>query len=209
MIPLNSLSSTTVKGQFTFPYNVVRTSLLEDYEMGGIALQDPSQGHQVQAWYARVDTATGNIYVRPVDSITETLIYNQSDVFEFAFAFDQNMRWLVICTLNTGETRLRWYNPTIPGYATVVFTGINSCRMTLDDSRELQIQQGSTDVILTYLRTADNKLCFRAQRERFLVEHELTTSASNQRITNFGMNRVLRMQWRLAARTFSERLPWL
>lgn len=209
MLPLESLSSIPVRASFTYPYDVVRASLLEDYELGGIALSDPSQGHQVQAWYARVDQATGNIYIRYLPGGPEILIYNQSDVFEFSFAFDQNMRWMTVCTLEDGETRLRWYDPTVPGYATLVLTGINSCRMVLDDTRELQIQSGTTDVILTYIRTADNKLCFRAQRDRFLEEYELADVGNNLRITNFGMGRRLRVQWRLAARTFAERLPWL
>lgn len=210
MLPSNSLSSELVRAPFQYPYNLTRRSLLEDYELGGIALSDPSQGQRVQGWYGRVDAASGDVTLKGLDTGEETTVYNQSNVFEFSFCFDQNMRWVAVFTLMDGSTLLRWYDPTVAAYITTVLAGLSSARLTLDDSRELQIQSGATDVILTYLKPGTGEICFRAQRDRYLVEYPLADDLPpNLIITNFGMSRVNRIQWRLRARTFNEVIPWL
>jgi hypothetical protein len=67
-----------------------------------------------------------------------------------------------------------------------------------DDKRG--VSSSISDVIFTYIKT-DNRLYFRAQRDRFLVEYPLTDElAPNLRITNFGMGRNNRLQWRIAVR---------
>lgn len=210
MLPDNTLSSITVASTFQFPANVVRSSLLEDFELGGVALQDTSQGHRVHAWYARVDQATGNVYTRPGVAGTDILIDNQPNVFEFAFAFDQNMRWVAVYTLTDGTTYLKWYDASIPGYTTTTLSGINSARLTLDNNQESAILAGTTDLILTYIKTASNEVCCRVQRDRYATEYVLSGRlAGNMLITNFGMSNVYRLQWRIASRTYEERIPWL
>lgn len=210
MIPGNVLSSTTVTGAFEYPSNISRASLVEDYELGGTALQDPSQGHRVQPWYFHWDPTTTGVYTRPNIDGADILLHSQANVFELSAAFDQNMRYMSMCTLVDGTSRLRWYDPTIPGYTITTFSGIASCRMTLDDNRETQIQAGVTDVILTYIKVATGDMCFRAQRDRWTVEYPLTTlPKTNVMITHFGMHNRLRLQWRLRYRTFDEVIPWL
>jgi hypothetical protein len=50
MIPSGDLSTITDSADFV--EERIRASWLEDYELGGIALSDPSLGLDVQLWYA-------------------------------------------------------------------------------------------------------------------------------------------------------------
>ena len=51
-LPAGGLSSSVVAADLLEPDNWRRPSLLVDYELGGVALNDPSQGLQVQPWVA-------------------------------------------------------------------------------------------------------------------------------------------------------------
>lgn len=210
MIPDNVLSTEPVIGQFLFPHNLSRTVLTEDYEMGGIALQDISHGHNVQAWYFHWDPLSTNVYTRPGVTGTDIFLHTATNVFEYCAAFDQNMRWIDVCTNTSGVTVMRWYDPTIPGYTTTTFTDVASCRITLDDNRETQITAGVTDVLLTYVKPSTGQLCLRAQRDRWTVEYILHTFANHTAlITHFGMANRYRVQWRARYRTLEEKIPWL
>lgn len=210
MLPLNSLSTQAIQGAYLYPYAVVRSSLVEDFQIGGIGLQNPSQGHQTDLWYGYWDTGTNSAYVRKGIGGTDIFLHTESNVFEFAFTFDQNMRWVTMVTLTDGTSKFRWYDSSVAAYVTTVYTGIASVRLVLDDTRFLQLQTGATDVIMTYIKLATNELCFRAQRDRYLIEYILYSPLSaNLLISNFGMHNRLRLQWRFRYRIFSEILPWL
>lgn len=209
MIPGNKLSDPTVRAPFLYPYNLVRGSLLEDWQIGGVALQDPSQGFRVHPWYGRVDKANGNVYLRPGVDGKEILVYTIPNCFEFAFAFDQNMRWVGSFTDKAGNTVIYRFDAASGGYIQDKFTGINGVRLTLDDTRSSQLPTGNTDIIMTYLKTATGELCFRSQRDNYAIEHILSKTLPNgMLISNFGMCSNNRLGWRIKARTFSEVLPW-
>lgn len=71
--------------------------------------------------------------------------------------------------------------------------GIRSPVLSLDDKRKSQ--SGTSDVIFGYIRNSDHMLCYRQQRERFTVEHELTQLDARSRLRNLGMTTKLRMQF--------------
>jgi hypothetical protein len=200
MLPQQVLSTTVQKSSFLFPDNVVRRTELEDYEMGGIALQDPSAGLLYQPWFGEIDATTKIATLVPLNS-TETPIVIFTETVtpvEFSFSFDLNMRQTSIVRFADNTAKLRWYDSAIPGYTTTTYTNIQSCMLCMDDKRSVNSSQA--DVILTYIKT-DNKLYFRAQRDRYLIEYNLTdVIAPDLRITNFGMGKNLRVQWRLQVR---------
>lgn len=208
MIPDNVLSSKLLKSRFLSPDSMVTPTLLEDYETGGIALQDPSQGLLVQTWYGYWDSQDSTAYLVPGVDGTPIQIFTEPNVFEFSFTFDQNMRWVAVYFLVDGTCKLRWYDSQAQGYVVTVFTGLTAIKLCLDDKRRVQTNLGSSDVIFTYV--TNNTLCFRQQRDRFTIEYPLQPDLpDNLRIANFGMAMNLRLQWRLKYRTFEERLPWL
>jgi len=208
MLPDNVLSVPTMYAGYNFPDGVITSTLLEDYELGGVALQDPTQGLQVRVWrgYWNPEDSTAYLVTWPEGSPIP--IFTEPDVFEFTFSFDQNMRWTAACLLRNGLCKFRRYDTVTNTYVTDTFTGFTGLKLALDDKRTNQTLSGRTDVLLTYLK--GSTLYYRQQRDRFETERVLQTDLpANLRITNFGMNNRLRMQWRLRYRTYEELLPWL
>lgn len=207
MLPDNSLSQKVIAGKYLYPDGVISRNLTEDYEMGGIALQDTSRGLQYQTWFGHWDKTTEVVTLTPSDTAVPIPIFTESDVFEFSFSFDQNMRWVAGTFINDGTFHLQWYDPVAAAYVTTPFTGFTAFKLALDDKREIQINRGASDVLLSYIR--NNNLYVRVQRERYQIEHLLQSDLpQGLRITNFGMTEISRMKWRLQQRRPGEKLPW-
>lgn len=200
MIPGNRLSVEPVVGKYYSPDNR-KTSLLEWRQRGGIALQDPSQGLDLQSWYGVWSSVDSTVYLTPALTGIAQAIFTEPDVVEFSFAFDSNMRWTAVTRKADGVIKLRWYDATIGGYATTEFTGVYSVKLCHDDKRKYQVTKGASDVILSYIK--GNSLYWRVQRDRYEVEYLGTDDLTpGVEITNFGMNDKYRLQWRLAKRLF-------
>lgn len=187
-------------GAFLYPDNIVSTSELEDYELGGVAIQDPSQGLQVQVWKCHWEPTTGEVILTPQDTGSPTVLFTQSDVVELAFTFDQNMRWSTATRTSDDVLHHRWYDSLAEDYVTTTYSGVTSVRLTHDDKRSTQVDLGSTDMILSYIRVGYVR--WRIQRDRFLTEYSYTGQAFTdlRRITHFGMSTKNRLQWRIATR---------
>lgn len=186
---------------FQTPDNRASATELVDYEYGGIALQDPSKGLKYQIWKGWWDATDATVYLSTDDdSATPIAIFTESDVIEFTFTFDQNMRWAAATRLVGNVLHFRWYDTAAESYVTSVYTGISSVRLALDDKRDMQVQFGVTDMILTYVRAG--QVCWRIQRDRFLTEytHSGFIVPDSIRITHFGMSKINRLQWRLGPR---------
>lgn len=190
MLPAQSLSTTTIQAPFLYPDNLP-IGPLKDYELGGIALNDPSQGLQVQVWTAFVDG--DDIMIQAGESPPEVL-FTAAGTTEVALAFDQNMRPTVGFTQN-GVPKLRWFD-TVPSEQVIdEFPTVDNIRLGMDDKRVTQEQ--ANDIIMAYTR--DGGLYFRAQRDRFTIEYPLTTSLPPGRLLRVGMNEVNRFQFQFAA----------
>jgi hypothetical protein len=206
MLPQNTLSTEPYPNEFLLPRNRFRARLV-DYDHGGIALNDPSQGLRVKIWRCRWEL--GDFIVDAPD-VASTVIHSASSVYELGFTFDQNMQWFLVWVTNIGEAFYRWFDPTVPGLVTVPLDlGTITPRCALDDKREVAgTEAGASDIILTYMR--EDALYYRQQRERFLTERELASGVitvrgteydlADQQLYNVGMNRFLRFQWRFARR---------
>lgn len=188
-------------GRFGGPDGRYVRDTLTDFEEGGIGLQDPTAGLQYQIWKGYWNSADSTAYLIP-DSSEEVpvAIFTETDVVEFSFTFDQNMRWAAITRKENNTAQLRWYDSSVTNYVTTHFSGITSVKMCHDDKRVLQVQRGSSDMILTYI--SGNKVRWRVQRDRFQIEYTepTLTLPSNTVITNFGLNEKLRLQWRIGLR---------
>ena len=173
---------------------------LEDYEYGGIAIQDPSKGLQYQIWTGYWNPADSTAYLQPEDtSIAPTPIFAEPNVVEFCFTFDQNMRWVAATRKTNNTVQFRWYDSLAENYVTSNYSGIFSVRLCHDDKRAVQVTSGATDVILTYSRTG--AVYWRIQRDRFLIEYSKPLPISGSfRISHFGMSRSNRLQWRIGPR---------
>ncbi len=192
MIPENKLSSTPVYAPFLTPDNVERPSALVDYELGGIALNDPSQGLEVHRWIARYDPATGDVSVA-APGVIETTVFTALGVTSLSLAFDQNMRPFVAFVQN-GRAKFFWFD-TVLGETliTELPEDARTPQCCMDDKREMQTSQGANDVIIAYLR--GTSLCYRQQRDRYEVEYILTNAAPGTRLLRMGMNQGRRLQF--------------
>jgi hypothetical protein len=190
MLPDNVTSSIGFGGLFVSPDDRVTTPIV-DYERGGIALLDTSQGLQVKNW--RVYLEDVNVYVLGEGDPSPTLLFSESQITEISLAFDQNMRWSVGYIAN-GVLKLRWYDSTVSARVTTTFEAAVNPKMALDDKRALSVD--TSDMILAYLR--GSTLYYRQQRDRFLIERALRTDLfPGTKLKNIGMNKNLRMQFEL------------
>ena len=185
---------------FQYPDNISSSSELVDYEMGGLAIQNPSKGLRYQMWKGWWDSTDSTAYLEPEDTGIAIPIHTASNVEEFCFTFDQNMRWSTACRFSGDTVEHRWYDTSVAAYVTTTYPSITSVRLALDDKRDMQVQLGGTDMIMTYISGGQVK--WRIQRDRFLTEyiHPGPAISESFRISHFGMSTKNRLQWRIGPR---------
>lgn len=194
MIPDNTPATPSHIGGFEVP---VKTLSAEDkrvdWEMGGIALNDPSEGLRVQLWTFKlvVDEVTGASTISvEAPSVTKTVLFTGVDVSEIAGAFDQNMN-PVVAYMESGSPKLWWWDPTESAMVhTLLPSGCYDLRVSLDDKRRFNVEK--SDVILSYVR--GGSAYYRYQRDRYLVEYLLSDNID--RIVCAAMNTEGCFQWR-------------
>lgn len=193
MLQDSVLSTQIIAAPFAFPRNIPKAALV-DFEYGGVAIQDPSQGLRVKVW--RAEYVDGAVVVS-ADGVTPTTIITVAHITQIGFAFDANMKPFVCYQLENGDAKYYWFDSTVPGFVTSTLpTGTDAPLCAHDDTRNTQVRLGRSDIILTYTRAGS--LYFRAQRERYLTEHLLSSEIGDGQLLQVGMNQKLRFQWRLS-----------
>lgn len=191
MIPMGRLSTEAVYAPFLESDALEPESALVDYELGGRALNDPTEGLQVLTWKGWA-TEAGDVYLE-APAVPATLIFSAPGITELSIAFDQNMRPFFAYVQN-GLAKFRWYDTDLgANRVTELHVDDRSPRCCLDDKRDMQASQGMNDIILAYVRY--NALYYRQQRDRYEVEYQLTSVIPGKRFLRVGMNQVLRLQF--------------
>lgn len=194
MMPQNVLSTTKELGTLLAPRDERGINdLLVDWEEGGIAINDGSQGLQVQTWQCNCD-GSNFVLTSPSDPSGTLVLSVIETVVDMSFTFDQNMRTFIAYTDDTGACNYWWFDSTISGYRTSVLpTGSAFARCTLDDKRASQ--SSASDIILAYTRASE--LYYRQQRDRYGIEYSLVGSLEDSRLINIGLSTVNRLQFDL------------
>ncbi len=189
MIPEQRLSATNLPAEFLTPdaETVFPTTAKE---LGGIALNDPSQGLKVQVWTLTTDGTNVKI---SAPLVPETTLFTGTSITEIDLAFDQNMRPFV-AFVEGGLVNYRWYDSLVEAQVVSSLPGASTPRCCMDDKRPLQ--DASSDVILAYVKAGN--LYFRAQRDRYGVEYLLKTELGGT-LETVGMNKVQRLQFKVRA----------
>lgn len=197
MLPQKVLSTLAVTADFKSPRDRYKQALI-DYELGGVDLNDPSEGLEVKVWTAQ--------YVSPyvvlsADGVADNQFLEQLGIVELSFTFDQNMQPFIAYTLSDETSAFYWFDSTVPGFVTTTLSaGSRNLRASLDDKRDQQT--AISDIILAYIR--DTKLYFRAQDDRYDTEYELYTLADMDKyeLGRVGMNTLAapRFQFELRGR---------
>jgi hypothetical protein len=182
----------SIPGNYT---NRVKTAteLLVGFEMGSLALQNPTGGLLQQLWM--VVCADGkNIYVQAPNNPTSPIfILQDQNITEVDLAFDQNMFPFVTYVSNS-LIKFYWYDPVSQQFVvSTILELAQSPRCTLDDKRAFNVS--NSDIVLLYVNMLTEQLCYRIQRERYATEHVISsaTLTSHLRCVNFADN--LRLQW--------------
>lgn len=196
MIPQNMLAPSPVISAFFSPDGDTSITELLDLELGGIGLNDPSQGLQVQTWQLSVDNLLGTFTISS-DTQAPLILFTRSNPTWARLAFDQNMHPFISFVDQTGA-HFYWWDPTIPGNTiTDLSAGIQFPCCSMDDKREIATLMGWNDIILAYI--LNNNLYFRAQQDRYTVEYllytDLTKLVAAPRLWKIGMNSLLRLQF--------------
>lgn len=192
-LPENSLSPYDPPvANWIAPDNLGRPAdLLTDYEEGGIALDDPSEGLQGYIWRARL---VGNdIMLGKSPYTVETIVLTDTGITELSLSFDQNMR-PTIAYVAGGQAKLYWYD-SVPEMqvTTNLAADVLSPFLGLDDKRSPATVLTTNDTLLFYIR--GTSLYYRQQRDRYATERLLKTYPDNNiRIGRVGITRGLRMQ---------------
>lgn len=185
MLPNNALSKQPVTAEFSTP---LRNCQLIDFELGGTDVQNTSQGLMSKLWKCFYDS--GQIKITNGNSIHPLLVVE--NVTALGLAFDFNMRPQITYVAN-GKAYLWWYDPSASKQVTTEFGAsyINP-QLSLDEHR--LVNSANADIIFAYIRNA--KLCYRQQRDRYQIEYVLG-DAKNQKLTQIGMSKNNRFQFRL------------
>ncbi len=193
MMPDGVLSTAAWPARF-FGARSGATSATIDYEDGGIAIQDPSEGMLYQRWRARLHNAgEADSYVMlDAREVAEFVWLSVPHMTEISFSFDANMR-PAIAYVAGGSAFFRWYDSRIPAYVTTALAaGVITPRVAMDDKRLVGSNGYQvSDVLLAYVRNGN--LYLRVQREHYATEHLLKTDVTP--LIRIGMSRGLRFQF--------------
>jgi hypothetical protein len=192
-LPDDALSSRPVPARFSGARSGA-TSKTVDYEDGGIALNDSSEGLLYQRWRARLFNAgkVDSYVMLDAREVDEFVWLTVPFMTEISFSFDALMR-PAIAYVAAGSAFLNWYDSVEAAYVTTTLpAGVITPRVSLDDKRYMQSSGYQlSDVILGYVR--GTTLYYRQQRDRYTIERALATGVKP--LIRIGFNRGLRFQF--------------
>lgn len=193
MMPQNKLSQVTVYYVWRGP-DQADPGVLVDTDMGGIALNDNSQGLDVQLWtFTAVDN---QVFVAAANTGGDTLLLTATagKIEEVLGTFDQNMQPMVAYRV-VDQWYYWWFDAVTHGFITSQLpVGTSSCRVAFDDRR--RDQSPNSDILLFY--TLNANLYMRMQRDRYQVDYLLRASV-HATLLRADMNAINRMQLKMQA----------
>ena len=178
--------------RYLYPDNLLDYDLIK-YERGGIAVGDGTQGINGWTWTSQYEPLTGDVRLLNIETGISYLVFTLLGIFVLDFAFDSNMRPVVVYELEDGSAYYRWFDPTINNYTTTTLpAGTLTPRCCHDDKRSIGQSQNYSDVLIFYV--LDNKVYNRIQRERYLQSHQVATLTPGATLKRVGMCTDLRIR---------------
>lgn len=189
-LPNNTLSNLKDFREWLYTYPAEFNARV-DFEIGGVAIGDTSQGMENTIWKASYEGS--NVKLGKFGE-TSQIMFTVPNLVRLALAFDQNMNPCYAWENGAdGYVNLMFFDSQISAYTTVTFYGITSPCLTLDDHRSSF--SGSSDIIFAYLK--DGQICYRQQRDRYEIERVLTAEPQNLEILErVGMDSSYRLQFK-------------
>lgn len=190
MLPQNAISNPPVPAPFLPPDDVDFHTAIS-YELGGVALNDASQGRMVQLWAARIDGQA--VKLAPQGGADTTVFTVAGALSTVSLGFDSNMQPTVAYT-EDGLVKLYWFDTVAGQFVHTSFPAVTSPKVCTDDKRDSQV--AASDVIFAYVR--DDVVRWRQQRDRYTVEYTAGPALGYQ-LHRLGMTENRRVQFELRA----------
>lgn len=197
-LPNNTLHTNLVSKQsFLSPDAHQRVSKLYDYERGGVALNNSSQGINDWDWKIWYDKSSGNVIIARLPELEEIVLFTRNsvlynnlyhDITSLSLSFDQNMR-PTVAYMEQGICKLYWYDSVLQTSVHTTFTNATNPLLTMDDKR--YGADTYNDILFFYVK--DGYLSYRQQRDRYLIERILQEIPTGE-IIQVGMCRDLRLR---------------
>ena len=189
MIPGNILSPEPVIAAYLYPDNLDVTKTV-DYELAGLAVDDPSEGLEYQGW--KLTYADPDIIVTPLTVGNPVVLFSMAGIEEVSLAFDQNMHPFIAYVIDS-QAWYWWYDPIAQAQVHVEMdANVTTPKCCMDDKRDTQTSV--SDIILAYIKD-NSDLYFKHQSDRFVGEFELATDLSTPFLNRVGMNEKTRLQF--------------
>ena len=194
------LASVYTVGPYAESPDSRRWQELRDWEIGGIALNNPTQGLRVQEW--TLEYYNEKLYLSAPSLEGRILLFEMSGVREISLTFDPNMSPFVAYMKEVGgdiqyESWYWWYDATVPGFVHIKLPDYSYYpKCCIDDKRPLAQSIQQQHIILSYMR--NSSLYVRQQVDRFQSE-ELLWTGFRARLNKVGMNIYNELQWQLSA----------
>ena len=182
-LPNNILYLATEPVTFLAPDHLVIKPLI-DYERGGVAINDASEGTNAYNWKIAYTGSEVRLSREPYSDFT--VLFTTPGITEIGFAFTQNMA-VTVCYVQDGLTKLYWFDTQISQYVTTEFPSVTSPKLAMDDKREYS--SSISDILFCYLRAGN--LCYRQQRDRYNTERVIVATQATK-IRRIGMTTGLR-----------------
>ena len=181
MIPEGSIKVRTNVVRMLIP-DVDKISGLTDSEWGGTDVKNTDHGFLVHIWTVSVND-DGQVRLYRGQEF-HSILWVQEGIADIALTFDQTMNPMLAWRTVDNDLFLRSFDAFTQSFIVTPF-GKGKCpRLSLDDKRPIAI--GISDIIFAYIQ--DNELCYRQQREAFLVKHVIVSDLHpSQRLDRIGM----------------------
>ena len=173
MIPNNQISARTVLTPMAFPNNLKDVGLM-DMELGGVAIEDASEGLLDYFWIASANEETGLVSLHRQGQAAIPWWNIGIGCTDLALAFTQNMQPVIAWQDSENVLWLRAYDSFTNSYLVSSFGIGANPRLTIDEKRPRM--RTESDVIFAYL--VGTSLRYRQQRDAFQIERVLVTDVS-------------------------------
>lgn len=183
MIPESALATGSLPPA-SYLQPLVPPSSTVAYDLGPVALNDPTGGLDAKLWTASV--VGDDILIEAEDHAPSVLI-TAAGTTHISLTFDQNGAPF-LAFIQGGVAKFWWYDTLANAYAiTELPAGSVTPFASLDERRRPNLANG--DIILAYI--LDGDLVYRQQRDRYTVEYLLRENVDGV-LTKIGMTDALR-----------------
>lgn len=185
MIPENVLSSTPVPKQFQL---LPRVDPFISSSFGGSDIGQTDIGKNTFIWYGEFKDGKVKLWN---SQVTHYVLDIEERVYLFDFTFTQNMSPVLSWQTKNGAF-LKFYNTATAQDEIMEIPDATNISVKLDELRPELISM--SDVIVSYQKKGETGLFVRYQRDRYLVEHKLSSEDLGY-LKQTGMMDGLRFGW--------------